>query len=54
MRWPLLAGKPNLRVLATGALNRDADEAGGQFELRSVTGGLLVQQRDLARIDAAD
>ncbi|MGA8705954.1 MAG: bifunctional phosphoribosylaminoimidazolecarboxamide formyltransferase/IMP cyclohydrolase, partial [Steroidobacteraceae bacterium] len=50
----VLAAKPNLRVLATGALNGDQGEAGDELELRSVTGGLLVQQRDVARIDPAD
>ncbi len=50
----LLAAKPNLRVLATGALTGDAGEADDELEFRSVTGGLLVQERDLARIDAAD
>jgi phosphoribosylaminoimidazolecarboxamide formyltransferase / IMP cyclohydrolase len=46
-----LASKPNVRVLATGDLVADTDE---DLELRSVTGGLLLQQRDSGRIDAAD
>jgi phosphoribosylaminoimidazolecarboxamide formyltransferase/IMP cyclohydrolase len=50
----LLAAKPNLRVLATGALTGDDGDADDALEFRSVTGGLLVQQRDLARIDAAE
>ncbi len=47
----LLAAKPNLRVLETGALLADT---GDELELRTVTGGLLLQQRDSGRIDAAD
>ena len=39
----LLAGKPNIRVLLCGDL---AAPTGDDFELRSVTGGLLVQDRD--------
>src|SRR6201999_3651921 len=57
----LLAAKPNLRVLATGALTGDGNDSGDDvgdtddaFELRSVTGGLLVQQRDRAVIDRTD
>jgi phosphoribosylaminoimidazolecarboxamide formyltransferase/IMP cyclohydrolase len=46
-----LAAKPNLRLLATGELGAAADD---EWELKSVTGGLLLQDRDLARIDAAD
>jgi phosphoribosylaminoimidazolecarboxamide formyltransferase / IMP cyclohydrolase len=46
-----LAAKPNLRLLETGALNTDT---GDELEFRSVTGGLLLQQRDDGRIDAAD
>jgi phosphoribosylaminoimidazolecarboxamide formyltransferase / IMP cyclohydrolase len=46
-----LAAKPNLRLLATGALQ---DDTGDELEFRSVTGGLLLQQRDAGRIDAAD
>jgi phosphoribosylaminoimidazolecarboxamide formyltransferase/IMP cyclohydrolase len=47
----LLAAKPSLRVLETGALLADT---GDELELRTVTGGLLLQQRDSGRIDAAD
>jgi phosphoribosylaminoimidazolecarboxamide formyltransferase / IMP cyclohydrolase len=41
----LLAAKPEVRVLVLGDL---APAAGGELELRSVTGGLLAQSRDLA------
>jgi phosphoribosylaminoimidazolecarboxamide formyltransferase/IMP cyclohydrolase len=41
-----LAGKANLRVLELGDLAIDTEE---EFELRTVTGGLLLQQRDLDR-----
>jgi phosphoribosylaminoimidazolecarboxamide formyltransferase / IMP cyclohydrolase len=47
----VLAAKPNLRLLATGDLLADI---GDEMQLRSVTGGLLLQQRDTGRIDAAD
>ena len=46
-----LAARPNLRLLATGALQ---DDTGDELEFRTVTGGLLLQQRDAARIDSAD
>src|SRR5450755_3986049 len=46
-----LAAKPNLRLLETGALSADT---GDELEFRTVTGGLLLQQRDSERIDAAD
>ena len=49
-----LAARPNLRVLATGDLSVAGDEPRDELEFRSVTGGLLVQQRDLARIDPSD
>jgi phosphoribosylaminoimidazolecarboxamide formyltransferase / IMP cyclohydrolase len=49
-----LAARPNVRVLATGELSDAGDELRDELELRSVTGGLLVQQRDLARIDPSD
>jgi phosphoribosylaminoimidazolecarboxamide formyltransferase/IMP cyclohydrolase len=39
----VLAGKPNVRVLVLGDL---AAAAGGELELRSVTGGLLAQSPD--------
>jgi phosphoribosylaminoimidazolecarboxamide formyltransferase / IMP cyclohydrolase len=44
----VLAAKPNVRVLALGDLHLQPTEP----ELRSVTGGLLVQTRDQARITA--
>ncbi len=47
----VLAGKPNVRVLAIGDLNRVSVE---EPEYRSVTGGLLAQTRDLAWVSAAD
>ena len=43
----LLAAKPNLRLLLTGALAAPPDE----LLLRSVAGGLLVQERDAASVD---
>ena len=39
----MLAGKPNIRVLLTGDLGAPT---GDEYELRSITGGLLVQDRD--------
>ncbi|HET9107814.1 MAG TPA: bifunctional phosphoribosylaminoimidazolecarboxamide formyltransferase/IMP cyclohydrolase [Steroidobacteraceae bacterium] len=47
----VLASKPNVRVLAVGDLNRGPAT---DVEYRSVTGGLLVQTRDTARVAAAD
>jgi len=44
----LLAARPNVRVLVLGDLAAPARPAP---ELRSVTGGLLVQERDLADLD---
>jgi phosphoribosylaminoimidazolecarboxamide formyltransferase/IMP cyclohydrolase len=46
-----LGAKPNLRLLETGDLLADI---GDELEFRSVTGGLLLQQRDTGRIDTAD
>ncbi|HXN80241.1 MAG TPA: bifunctional phosphoribosylaminoimidazolecarboxamide formyltransferase/IMP cyclohydrolase, partial [Steroidobacteraceae bacterium] len=46
----VLAGKPNVRVLVLGDLE---PAAGGELELRSVTGGLLVQSRDRADLPEA-
>src|SRR5690606_5025779 len=43
-----LAGKPNVRVLVTGALARTVP---AERELRSVGGGMLVQDRDAGRIE---
>jgi phosphoribosylaminoimidazolecarboxamide formyltransferase / IMP cyclohydrolase len=45
----VLAGKPNVRVLALGDL---AGVAGAPREFRSVTGGLLAQSRDLTDLEA--
>jgi phosphoribosylaminoimidazolecarboxamide formyltransferase/IMP cyclohydrolase len=42
------AAKPNLRVLKTGDLAAETDE---QIEVRSIGGGLLVQERDTAHLD---
>src|SRR5690606_20203870 len=44
----VLAGKPNVRVLVTGALARTVP---AERELRSVGGGVLVQDRDAGRIE---
>jgi phosphoribosylaminoimidazolecarboxamide formyltransferase/IMP cyclohydrolase len=41
----VLAARPNVRVLVLGDLNEGSTDA---LELRSVTGGLLTQTRDLA------
>jgi len=46
-----LTSKPNLRLLATGALHQDSAD---ELEFRTVTGGLLLQQRDLDHSDTAD
>jgi phosphoribosylaminoimidazolecarboxamide formyltransferase/IMP cyclohydrolase len=46
----VLAGKQNVRVLAVGAL---AQRPPSELEFRSVSGGLLVQTRDLALADPA-
>jgi phosphoribosylaminoimidazolecarboxamide formyltransferase/IMP cyclohydrolase len=46
-----LATKPNVRVLALGDLAR---RESSDLEVRSVTGGLLVQTRDLGSVTAAD
>ncbi|MBM5811627.1 MAG: bifunctional phosphoribosylaminoimidazolecarboxamide formyltransferase/IMP cyclohydrolase [Gammaproteobacteria bacterium] len=48
---PVLAGKANVRVLVTGDL---AGTAPAAAELRSVGGGLLVQERDRGTVGAAD
>ncbi len=44
----VLAAKPNVRVLVLGDLTA---AVGGELELRSVTGGLLTQSRDLADLN---
>jgi len=46
-----LASKPNVRVLAVGELKRAATD---ELEYRSVTGGLLSQTKDVARVSAAE
>jgi phosphoribosylaminoimidazolecarboxamide formyltransferase/IMP cyclohydrolase len=46
-----LATKPNIRVLAVGDLSASTGDA---YELRSVNGGLLVQDRDRGTIAKAD
>jgi phosphoribosylaminoimidazolecarboxamide formyltransferase/IMP cyclohydrolase len=46
-----LATRRKLRVMATGELSADT---GDELEFRTVTGGLLLQQRDSGRIDVAD
>jgi phosphoribosylaminoimidazolecarboxamide formyltransferase/IMP cyclohydrolase len=46
-----LASKPNVRVLAVGDLKRGP---ASEVEYRSVTGGLLSQTRDAARVGAGD
>src|SRR4029077_20601724 len=43
----VLAAKPNVRLLALGDLN---GPLAGELELRSVSGGLLTQSRDLAAL----
>ncbi len=45
-----LASKPNVRVLAVGDLNQAPSN---ELEYRSITGGLLSQTRDVARVNAA-
>jgi phosphoribosylaminoimidazolecarboxamide formyltransferase/IMP cyclohydrolase len=46
-----LAAKPNVRVLAVGDLDH---VSANELEYRSVSGGLLAQTRDAARVSAAD
>ena len=46
-----LAAKPNVRVLAVGDLEQIS---ANELEYRSVSGGLLAQTRDKARVSAAD
>jgi phosphoribosylaminoimidazolecarboxamide formyltransferase/IMP cyclohydrolase len=48
---PILAAKPNVRVLALGDLAQSVAES---LEYRSVNGGLLVQTRDLGRVTKAE
>lgn len=47
----LLQTKKNLRILVVSGSGRAAGGAGAQYDLRPITGGVLVQDRDL--IDAA-
>ncbi len=47
----VLAGKPDVRVLACGALDT---ARGAAFDSKSVNGGLLVQDRDLGEIEDED
>jgi phosphoribosylaminoimidazolecarboxamide formyltransferase / IMP cyclohydrolase len=47
----IIATKAAVRVLALGDL---AQRAGSDLEVRSVTGGLLIQTRDLGMVAAAD
>jgi phosphoribosylaminoimidazolecarboxamide formyltransferase/IMP cyclohydrolase len=46
----VLAAKPNLRLLLTGGIARYSP---GELRLRSVAGGLLVQERDAGVLDEA-
>jgi phosphoribosylaminoimidazolecarboxamide formyltransferase/IMP cyclohydrolase len=46
-----LAARPNVRVLGLGDL---APEGSAALELRSVTGGLLLQTRDLADLEPSE
>lgn len=46
----LCGRKENVRLLVTGAL----DASNSKYDLRSVNGGLLVQDRDLGMIDVGD
>jgi len=48
---PLLAAKPNIRVLETGDWETLPPE---EWDCKRVTGGLLLQDRDNGRIEAAD
>ncbi|NBC11588.1 MAG: bifunctional phosphoribosylaminoimidazolecarboxamide formyltransferase/IMP cyclohydrolase [Planctomycetes bacterium] len=41
----------NVRLLATGPLPRPADRDPAEMEMKKITGGLLVQERDLAGFD---
>ena len=49
---PILATKPNVRVLACG--RRDGTDNDSVLDLRRVSGGLLVQDRDVGIITRAD
>ena len=47
----VLGGKPNIRVLCTGDLHA---ATGDDYDIRSVTGGLLVQDRDAGTVGASE
>jgi phosphoribosylaminoimidazolecarboxamide formyltransferase/IMP cyclohydrolase len=51
----VLAQKPNVRVIATGGIDAIdvKNSSAGTLELRSIAGGLLVQQPDEGALDAA-
>jgi phosphoribosylaminoimidazolecarboxamide formyltransferase/IMP cyclohydrolase len=46
---PILATKPNLRVVVPERLVADADAVTTDLEIRSIIGGVLVQERDVVR-----
>ena len=48
---PILKTKPNVRVLTTGTANNTTDTT---LDLRRVSGGLLVQQRDRGQVTRND
>ncbi len=48
---PVLAQKPNVRVLVSGEWERESAAA---FDFKRVTGGLLVQDRDLGSVAAGE
>ena len=52
----ILAGKPDVRVLVAGRIGAGADGAGGEgtLELRSIRGGLLVQEADCEPLSPRD
>ncbi len=47
----ILKSKPNVRVLQTGIM---ADPTEKRYAIKTISGGLLVQDQDFARITAAD
>lgn len=49
----VLASKANVRVLACGALNAPSSDL-SHWEYRGINGGVLMQERDLGRVEAAD
>jgi phosphoribosylaminoimidazolecarboxamide formyltransferase/IMP cyclohydrolase len=48
---PILAAKPNIRVLTTGQL---PDLKQPRITVRSIAGGMLIQNADIGRIEKAD